>query len=149
MTLTKEINMIDNKSVLNNPLIPSGYYYAKVLRIEAEPVPDSKFPKLHIQLRLHPSYGLSEGTIFSSLLFPSPKTYYHYKNFYNTFMLGQFTNEFDKAIGQWGCVQIYPSTVAGVEYSSVRFVYQPMPIRMESWRLDREEINNDPVGDAG
>jgi len=141
--------MIDNKSVFDNPIIPNGYYYAKVLRIEAEPVLDSKFPKLYIQLRLHPSYGLSEGTIFSSLLFPSPKTYFHYKNFYNTYMLGQFTDEFDKAIGQWGCIQIYPSILAGVEYSSVRFVYQPMPIRMESWRLDREETNNDPVGDAG
>jgi len=139
--------MIDNKSVLNNPLIPSGYYYAKVLRIEAEPVADSKFSKLHIQLRLHPSYGLPEGTIFSALLFPSPKTYFHYKNFYNTYMLGQYTDEFDKAIGHWGCVQIYPSLLAGVEYSAVRFVYQPMPIRLESWRLDKEERNNDPVGE--
>jgi len=141
--------MIDNMSVLNNPLIPSGYYYAKVLRIEAEPVPDLKFPKLHIQLRLHPSYGLPEGTIFSSLLFPSPKTYFHYKNFYNTYMLGQFTDEFHKAIGTWGCIQIYPSLLAGVEYSSVRFVYQTMPIRMKSWRIEREERNNVSVGGAG
>lgn len=139
--------MIDNKSVLNNPLIPSGYYYAQVLRIEAEPVPDSKFPKLHIQLRLHPSYGLSEGSLFSALLFPTAKTYFHYKNFYNTFMLGQFTDALDTAIGHWGSVQIYPSVLAGVEYSSVRFIYQPMPIRMESWRIEREERNNDPVGE--
>lgn len=141
--------MIDNKSVLNNPLIPSGYYYAQVLKIEAEPVAGFTFPKLHIQFQLHPDYGLPEGTLFSSLLFPSPKTYFHYKNFYNTYMLGQFTDALDKAIGHWGCVQISPSLLAGVEYSAVRFVYQPMPIRMESWRLDREETNNDPIYDAG
>lgn len=141
--------MIDNKSVFDNPIIPMGYYYAQVLRIEAEPVDGFTFPKLHIQLRLHPGYGLPEGALFSAILFPSPKTYFHYKNFYNTFMLGQFTDALDKAIGHWGCVQIYPSIYAGVEYSAVRFVYQPMPIRMESWRLDREEINNDPVGEAG
>jgi len=104
--------MIDNKSVFDNPIIPNGYYYAKVLRIEAEPVLDSKFPKLYIQLRLHPSYGLPEGTLFSAILFPTSKTYFHYKNFYNTYMLGQFTDALDTAIGHWGCVQIYPSILA-------------------------------------
>ncbi len=37
--------MIDNKSVLNNPLIPRGYYYVQVLRIEAEPVAGFTFSR--------------------------------------------------------------------------------------------------------
>jgi hypothetical protein len=138
--------MINNNIVLNNPHVPGGYYFAQVLSIEAEPVSDFIFPKLLIRLQLHPAYGLPQENVFASVLYPTGKSFFHYKNFYNTFMLGNYTDELNKAVGQWGSVQIAHSTLVDEEYSAVRFVYQPIPIRMESWRLNKEEKNGGTEG---
>ena len=48
--------MIDNATVFDNPLIPDGYYYAKVTSIEQEPT-NFEYPKLLIKLKLHRMYG--------------------------------------------------------------------------------------------
>jgi hypothetical protein len=130
--------MIDNNILLNNPLIPPNYYFAKVVDIEAEPA-DYFFPKLLIKLTLHPMYGIDENSVFSAIIYPGDKSYYHYKNFFNTYMLGEDTNDLEKSKGRWGSVKIYNADFGDVEYSAVRFCYQPLPVRMESWRIGKDE----------
>lgn len=130
--------MIDNNILLNNPLIPPDYYYAKVIDIEAEPA-NHYFPKLLVKLQLHPMYGLPKDACFRAILFPTDKSFYHYKNFFNTFIPGKDADELDKAIGKWGSVEIYNSEFGDIEYSAVRFCYQPRWVMMESWKLTKEE----------
>ena len=133
--------MIDNNILLNNPLIPEGYYFAKVIEIEAEPA-EYYFPKLLVKLQLHPMYGLPKHTCFQAILFPTNKSYYHYKNFFNTYMPGQDADDLTKAVGNWGSVEIYNSEFGDIEYSAVRFCYQPLAIRLDAHRLTKEEKIN-------
>ena len=132
--------MINHNILLNNPLVPAGYYYANVVEVEAEPS-EYFFPKLLVTLQLHPMYGLPKDTFFQSILFPTDKAFFHYKNFFNTFMPGKDTDDLTKAVGMWGSVEIYNSEFGEIEYSAVKFCYQPRWIMMESWRLTKEEKN--------
>ncbi len=130
--------MIDNNILLNNPLIPEGYYFAKVIEIESEPS-DYYFPKIMVKLQLHPMYGLSNDTCLRAILIPTEKSYYHYKNFFNTYMPGQDADDLTKAVGKWGSVEIYTSEFGDIEYSAARFCYQPLAIRLDAHRLTKEE----------
>jgi hypothetical protein len=130
--------MIDNNILLNNPLIPASYYYAKVIEVEAERA-DHYFPKLLVTLQLHPMYGLHKDICFQAILFTTDKSFFHYKNFFNTFMPGKDADDIEKAVGKWGSVEVYNSEFGEIEYSAVRFCYQPIPIRLESWRIEKEE----------
>jgi len=134
--------MIDNATVFDNPLIPEGYYYAKIIAVESEPS-DYTFPKLLIELTIHPMYGISDDAELSAIIHPTDRSYYHYKNFFNTYMLGVETDEIDKAVGRWGSIQIVNSHFNDSQYSTVRFVYQPLQIRMESWRIGQDEGDTD------
>ena len=130
--------MIDNSIILKNPLIPEGYYFAKITDIEAE---ESTFifPKLLVKLQLHKQYKLGENNIFHAILHPTSNSYYHYKNFFNSFMLGQETDKLEEAIGLWGSVELSNSTFQELEYSAVRFVYNPRDIMIESFRIWKED----------
>ncbi len=130
--------MIDSNILLNNPLVKEGYYFAKVVSIDSEPA-DYFFPKLLIRLVLHPMYSLSKGSVFCAILNPGDRSFYHYKNFFNTFMLGVPTDDLEKAVGRWGSIEICTAEYGDVGYSIVRFCYQPLPVRMESWRIGRDE----------
>ena len=130
--------MIDTNILLNNPLVPQGYYYAKVISIEAE-TSNYRFPKFLIKLKIHPIYCLEKGSLFCAILNPNERSYIHYVNFFNTFFLGEEIENHEKAVGEWGSVELKPAEFGGIEYSSVRFCYQPLPVRMESWRIGRDE----------
>ncbi|NIT55651.1 MAG: hypothetical protein GWN00_05245 [Aliifodinibius sp.] len=130
--------MIDCKMLLENPLVPPNYYFAKVVDIEAEPA-DYFFPKLLIKLKLHPMYGLDESSIFSAIIYPTDRSFFHYKNFFNTYMLGENVDDLEKAKGSWGSIEIYNTEFGDIEYSGVRFCYQPLDIRMDSWRIEKHE----------
>ena len=130
--------MIEHSTLLSNPLVSPGYYFVKVISVEAESS-QYLFPKLLIKLQLHPMYGVSEASLFSAIIYPASNSYYHYKNFFNTFMLGENTDDIDKAVGQWGSVCLYTSEFDEIEYSAVKFHYQPRPVMMESWRIGRDE----------
>ena len=132
--------MIDNNILLNNLLIPAGYYFAKVTDVESEPA-DYFFPKMLVKLQLHPMYGLPNDNYFQAILFPTDKSFYHYKNFFNTYMPGKDADDLTMAVGKWGSVEIYNSEFGDIEYSAVRFCYQPLAIRMDAWRLEKEEKN--------
>jgi len=134
--------MINNNIILNNPTISEGYYFAKVIQVESEPA-DYFFPKLLIKISLHPMYGLGNNSYFHAIIHPTNNSFYHYKNFFNAYMLGVGTTELEKAIGQWGSVEISHSDFNETTYSSVRFVYQPRAVMMEAWRIGRDEREND------
>ena len=138
--------MIDNSILLTNPHIPEGYYFAKVIAVESESS-EYLFPKLLIKLILHPMYGILEDTELSAIIHPTDRSYYHYKNFFNTYMLGMDTGEVDKAVGRWGSIQIADFHFNDSHYSTVRFVYQPLQIRMESWRIGQDEGIQITVGE--
>ena len=135
------INMIDNNILLNNPFIPEGYYYAKVIEVKAEPS-EYYFPKLLVKLKLHPMYGLPQHTCLQAILFPTDRSFYHYKNFFNTFLPGKDVDDLATAIGVWGSVEIYSSEFGDIEYSAVRFCYQPLAIRLDTSRIAKEEKTN-------
>jgi hypothetical protein len=131
-------DMIDNSIIQNNPLVPEGFYFAQVVSVESEPSENFMFPKILIHLKLYHKYGLPDDCVFHAILYPTLKSFCYYKNFFNTYLLGDSTDDRQKAVGQWGSVRLSPASFNGNEYSTVHFVYQPLPIRMESWRLGRD-----------
>lgn len=130
--------MIDNSLIYKNPVIPSGFYYAKVIHVEEEPS-HYLFPKLLIQLTLHAEHGLPKDIILTSILHPTPNSYWHFRNFFHTFAWGDCLADVEEIIGQWGSVKVLKNEYNDTEYSSVKFVYQPRLVRIESNRIMREE----------
>lgn len=139
--------MIDYNLLLNNPLIPEGYYFAKVVEIESEPS-DYNFPKIMVRLQVDPMYGFPRNTCLRAILNPTEKSYYHYKNFFNTYMPGLDADDLTKAIGNWGSINVYNSEFGDVEYSTVKFCYQPIAIRLDACRLAKAEQaeGNEKIG---
>jgi len=131
--------MIQNNIVFNNPTVPQGYYFMKLVGIEAEPV-GSHFPKLLITLEPLCSYELPKEALFRTILHPTPKSFFHYQNFFWTYFVGMPINDFEGAMGRWGCVEIYRSVFEDIEYSAVRFCYQPIRIRVQAARLMKDEM---------
>lgn len=130
--------MIDNSIILTNPIVPEGYYFSKVISVESE-ASDYLFPKLLITVVLHPMYDISEDIKLSAILHPTEKSHYHYKNFFNAFLLGEDSSKLDKAVGRWGSIHIANSCFNGIKHSTVRFPYQPLKTRMISWRMGQDE----------
>jgi len=131
-------DMIHNGVIYSNPVVPDGFYYMQVTAVQEEPA-NYIFPKLLITLKPHAQYKLDEQVEFASILHASPKCYWHYKNFFNTFMLGDPAEDLDKAIGQWGSVRVEQAQYGETLYSSVKFTYQPLPIRMQAAQLFCDE----------
>ncbi|MCJ7483973.1 MAG: hypothetical protein MUO31_13525, partial [Thermodesulfovibrionales bacterium] len=72
-------------------------------------------------------------------LYPTKLSYFHYKNFFICFMLGEKLDDFEKAVGRWGSVRLEQAQYSETTYSAVKFVYQPLPVRMKNWKLDAED----------
>lgn len=87
-------------------------------------------------------YGIPKDTYFQAILFPTDKSFFHYKNFFNTYMPGKDADDLAMAVGKWGSIEIYNSEFGDIEYSTVRYCYQPLAIRLETWRLEKEEKNH-------
>ena len=130
--------MIDNNIILRNPLIPEGYYFSKIKDIDTE-ASNFIFPKLLVKLELHKHYELGENNIFHAILHPTQDSYYHYKNFFNSFMFRQETDKLNEAIGLWGSVELSTSTFEKIEYSVVKFVYNPREIMIQSFRIWKDD----------
>ena len=138
--------MIDNNIIFNNPLIQPGYYYAKLIDVETEPS-DYQYPKILATLKLHQMYNLAPNDVFHGIIHPTQHSLFHYKNFRNAFCLGRSIDEIGAGVGQWGSIEIYTSEFNDAEYSAVKFVFQPIPVRMECWRIWREENEDDSTHD--
>lgn len=114
--------MIDNATVFDNPLIPDGYYYAKVTSIEQEPA-NFQYPKLLITLKLHRMYGINDT--LAAILYPTEKSQFHYKNFIRSFIMYTDHCSFDEIPNVYGSIDICRSRYQDTVYSGVRFVYMP------------------------
>ena len=130
--------MIDNNILFKNPIIPEGYYFAKILNIDTEPS-NYIYPKILLKLQLHQKYELGSNNIFYSIIHPTDDSYYHYKNFFNSFMLRQETDKLEEAIGAWGSVEICNSEFNDTKYSTVKFVYNPREIMIQSFRIWKDD----------
>lgn len=130
--------MINHSSIFDNPVVPDDFYFMKCNKIDIEVV-NHIFPKMQIELVPYPDPRIPQGAIFYSVLYPGEKSDWIYKNFYNTYMLGAYTDELHKAIGMWGSVKLTKTEYEGTVYSSVKFVYQPLDVRHVSCRIFRAE----------
>jgi len=130
--------MIHNGEIYANPVVPAGFYFLKVDSVEEEPS-EYVFPKLLITLAPHHTYGLPENTFFKAIIHPTPASYLRYKNFFNTYMLGEPVEDLEKAIGYWGSVRIDQAKYGETVYSSIQFVHQPLQIRIQSYKLRTAE----------
>jgi len=128
--------MINNSLIYHNPIIPQGYYYAKVIRCEAEPA-DFHFPKLLIYLKPHHSYNLN-NVILASIIHPTINSQFHYGNFWNTYAIWA-NGDINKTINQHGSILVYNAEYNGTEYSAVKYVYQPMDVRYKACKLTAGE----------
>lgn len=61
--------MIDNSLIYQNPVIPDGFYYAKVISVEEEPS-HYMFTKLMSQLILHLKHSLPDDVVLTSIIHP-------------------------------------------------------------------------------
>ena len=129
--------MIDNATVFNNPTIPYGYYYAKVISIEQEPA-NFKYPKLLIKLKLHRMYGIEDDTL-ASILYPTEKSQFHYKNFIRSFIMYNEICSFDTIPDVYGTIEVSRARYEETIYSSIRFVYMPRWAMMEAIQLTRQD----------
>ncbi len=129
--------MIDNAIIYQNPIIQDNYYCARVDEIIQEKE-QYIYPKLLIKLKLNPIYEIPVYD-FYAIIHPSENSYYHYKDFFVTYLHSNHISieNIDQALGRWGFVQISKSRFGGQEYSAVKFVYQPVPIRLETLKLSR------------
>jgi hypothetical protein len=130
--------MIDTGVIYRNPVVPDGFYYMKVVHKDTEPA-NYLFPKMLIRLVPLPDYEMPAGTTFHVILHPGAPSYWHYKNFYGTFMLGEYIDDLQEAIGQWGSVKVQQMEYNGTLLSSVKFIYQPLEVRRISWRISKLE----------
>ena len=129
--------MIDNAIVFDNPTIPDGYYYAKVVSINQEPA-NFQYPKLLIKLKLHRMYGIEDDTL-ASILYPTEKSQFHYKNFIRSFIIYNKDLSFDTIPGVYGTIEVSRTKYEETTYSSVRFVYMPRWAMMEAIQLTRQD----------
>lgn len=79
--------MIDTSAIYRNPVVPDGFYYMKVVHIDTESA-QYIFPKMQIRLVPPPDYGMPEETVFSVIIHPGEPSFWLYRNFCNTFILG-------------------------------------------------------------
>ena len=126
--------MISNSTIYQNPIVPDDYYFVKVVNIESETA-NYIFPKMMIRMVLHSGYKMDKNFEFASILHPTQASYWHYKNFFNTFMLEERLDDYEKAVGQWGSVKMEQKEYGGSVYSDVQFCYQPLDVRLKGWEI--------------
>ena len=124
--------MIDNATVFNNPTIPDGYYYAKIISIEQEPA-NFKYPKLLIKLKLHRMYGIDDT--LTAILYPTEKSLFHYKNFIRSYIMYTDHCSFDEIPDVYGSIEICRTKYEETMFSSAKFVYMPRWAIVEATKL--------------
>jgi hypothetical protein len=131
--------MIDKSVIYRNPLIPEdGYFYVQVLNVDMDNVPNSDHPRIFVRVQLHPDYGYGDNVTLASIIHPSEKCKYQRMNFLNTFLILN-ENHIQQALGKWGSVEIYQTEYMETKYSAIKWVYQPIPIRLECARMNQEQ----------
>ena len=127
--------MINLASIYRNRCIAAGYYFVKVIDIDTEEVGLNR-PRIQVALKIGPMYE-EGGTILNSIIHATDASRYWYKNFILTFWVSGA--RLHEAIGKWGSVEVYDAHHGETKYSSVKYVYQPLPIRMRTYQIAQDE----------
>ena len=127
--------MIDLSLIYRNKRIPKGYYFAKVTDIDTEEVGQNR-PRIQVALKIGPMHEES-GTILHSIIHATDAAIYWYKNFVSTFLIRG--NRYHEATGRWGSIEVYNAKHGKTKYSAVKFVYQPLGIRLHSHDIELAE----------
>lgn len=139
--------MIDKSTIYENPVIPQGFYFAKLIDLELEEV-GAERPLIWAKLRIGPFYDNgAAGSILTAIIHPTEKADKYYLGFRQNFNLSEEPPNYTKALSRWGCIWAYATTYKNTTYAAVRFCYQPIDIRLkavEIRELDEEgKINWD------
>jgi len=127
--------MIDLSSIYRNPRLPQGYYSCKVTDIDTEEIGLNR-PRIRVTLKVGPMHE-EVGTILHSIIHATDAAIYWFKNFVSTFAIR--SNRYHEAIGRWGCVQVFNAKHVKTKYSAIKYIYQPLPIRMRSHEIAQDE----------
>jgi hypothetical protein len=130
--------MLDISSIYHNPQISPGYYYAKVIDLQTEPMAGYMMPKVLVRLRLHSDHELGDNVILAAVVYPTPNAKFIYMNFLNTF-LENHEVEINKIQNRWGCIKVYPAKYGTTEYSAVQWIYQLPPAKRQIAKIVAEE----------
>ena len=125
---------VDLSCIYRNPIIPHGYYYTKITAVHTQPKPRSR-PLIEVTLRIGPIHKKYSGTSLSSLIHPTESAIYYFVNWANTFRVQG--DQYDQAIGRWGCIEVRPTSRGKTKYSEVKYVYQPRDVFMIAMKLER------------
>ena len=54
-------------------------------------------------------------------------------------------NRYLDALNRWGCIELLDAKYGKTEYSAVKFVYQPLPIRLRTLEIEQQETEGQLV----
>lgn len=134
-------------TIYMNPVVPQGYYFAKVRNVMTERVTGADRPKIWVELELGPMYREHSGRRFCVIIHPSEKAGYIYVNFLNSFRVTGA--RYEEAIGRWASVELCPAKYEKTHYSAVRFCHQLRVIRRQCLRLEEVERRLGEVTEEG
>lgn len=128
--------MIDLSSIYRNPQIPAGYYFVKLIDINTEELGLTR-PRIWVKLRIGPMYPPESGQHLHSIIHPTDRAIYFYKTFVSTFIIRG--NRYHEAINHWGCIEVFDAQHGKTKYSAVKYVYQPLNIRLKVDEIEQDE----------
>jgi hypothetical protein len=123
-------------TIYANPLIPHGYYWAKVTDLRIEHCGMER-PRLWVELEIGPMHEEQRGLQLCSIIHPTAASVYFYSNFIHAFRISGMN--YLEAIGRWASVEVHPAEYQGTEYSAVKYTHQPVPLRVEALRIEQAE----------
>ena len=136
--------MIDLSSIYRNPRLPQGYYFTKVIDIDTEEVGLDRL-RIEVTLRVGSIHDQQAGTRLSSIIHPTGRAVYYFKNFISTFLVRG--NRYFEAVNRWGCIEVYDAQHGKTRYSAVKYVYQPHSVRLRTHEI--EEAEKEGIEKAG
>ena len=127
--------MIDLSSIYRNRRLPAGYYFAKVTDIDTEELGHDR-PRIEVSLKIGHMHA-EGGTQLSSIIHPTDAAIFWYKNFVSTFLIRG--NRYHQAIGRWASIEVLDAKHGKTKYSAVKYVYQPLEIRLQTHDIEMAE----------
>ncbi|NLX22934.1 MAG: hypothetical protein GXY55_14875 [Phycisphaerae bacterium] len=129
--------MIDLSCIYRNPTIPAGYYFAKIVQLDAEQIAGYERPRIQVCLLIHPRHEVGDDVYLHAIIHPTEQSVFRWVNFRDTF-LGEDEVLLD-AVGRWGRVAVEDAEYQGTQYSSIKWIYQTPLARLQVRRIAREE----------
>ncbi|MBY0113633.1 MAG: hypothetical protein K2Y21_12495 [Phycisphaerales bacterium] len=123
-------------ALYGNPIIKSGMYLAKVLRVRASPREDGA-TTLNIELLIDHHGSELDGTKLVAIVHSNQKA----KPFFDAFLQAYRVTEktVQEAVGRYAAIWVYDAQYGGSFYSAVRFPLQTFAIQEKVTEIEAEE----------